>query len=265
MSLHVPNPSSRLLRAAAAERADLSRHRKQLTHTRDKLLAELGQLDDAIAAVDQRLAMLGQLAGPPRSADTRGDVVELTAPAPAPPDALAPGAPRPDTPAPGLPGPDTPAPAVAGASRQLLRGPRIREMAVKTLVHQPAQIEALHYRQWYELVRKAGYSVAGKDPLAVFLTQLNRSPVVRKTTKPGVYEVDRRAPPRIRQRLERLQGELRDAIVAPQAPIELADVRARRHELDLAISQEERALEEALRVLGHDDSANPALGATTAG
>jgi hypothetical protein len=67
-----------------------------------------------------------------------------------------------------------------------------------------------------------------------------------------VYELDRRAPLRIRQRLERLQSELRTVTVAPRASIELADVRARRHELDVAISQQERALEEALRVLPQD-------------
>jgi hypothetical protein len=98
----------------------------------------------------------------------------------------------------------------------------------------------------------------------VFLTQVSRSPVVRKATEPGVYGVDRQAPLRIRQRLERLQGELREVTVAPQAPIELAGVRARRHELDLAISQQERALEEALRVLRRDDPDVAALGATRA-
>ena len=48
----------------------------------------------------------------------------------------------------------------------------------------------------------------------------------------------------ISQRLGRLQSELLDVPVAPYAPIELASVRARRHELDLAISQEEHAVEE---------------------
>jgi DNA repair ATPase RecN len=94
--------------------------------------------------------------------------------------------------------------------------------------------------------------VAGKDPLAVFLTQLSRSPLVRKASAPGVYEIDRHAPLRIRQRLERLQAELREVTVATPSPVELGSVRARRHELDLAISQQERALEEALHVLRGD-------------
>jgi hypothetical protein len=137
----------------------------------------------------------------------------------------------------------------------VLRGPAIREVAVQVLIDQSEQIEALHYRRWYDLLVQAGHKVAGKEPLAVFLTQLSRSPVVRKAAEPGIYELDRQAPLRIRQRLERLQAELREVTLAPNGPIELAAVRARRHELDLAISQQERALEEAARVLrrpGHD-------------
>jgi hypothetical protein len=140
-------------------------------------------------------------------------------------------------------------------NRTVLRGPAIREAAVRVLIAQPGPIEALHYRRWYELLVEAGYHIAGKDPLAVFLTQLSRSPLVRKASAPGVYEVDRQAPLRIRQRLDRLQAELREVTVgspgqlATASPIELGAVRARRHELDLAISQQERALEEALRVL----------------
>src|SRR5262249_28303166 len=129
----------------------------------------------------------------------------------------------------------------------------------------PEHIEALHYRRWYELLQDAGYAVAGKDPLAVFLTQVSRSPVVRKATEPGTYEVDRQAPLRIRQRLERLQGELPGLAVGRQAAIELSIVRARRHELDLAISQEERALEEALRVLRRTETDPGSLSTASAG
>jgi hypothetical protein len=142
----------------------------------------------------------------------------------------------------------------AAKDRTVLRGPAIREAAVRVLIAQPGSIDALHYRRWYELLVEAGCRVAGKDPLAVFLTQLNRSPLVRKASAPGVYEVDRQAPIRIRQRLDRLQAELREVTLGTPGqtanPIELGTVRARRHELDLAISQQERALEEALRVLG---------------
>jgi hypothetical protein len=75
--------------------------------------------------------------------------------------------------------------------RRILSGPAIREVAVQVLLRQPEYIEALHYRRWYELLQEAGYEVAGKDPSAVFLTQISRSPVVRKSTESGVYELDR--------------------------------------------------------------------------
>jgi hypothetical protein len=243
MNVSLPNPSSRLLRAAVAERADLVRHRERLTGERTRLLGELRELDAALAAVDRRLDVLAELAGRPENA------VPDTAP-------LVPAA-----------GTETAAhDSDPGASRIALRGPAIREAAVRVLIAQPGPIEALHYRQWYELLLDAGFRVAGKDPLAVFLTQLSRSPLVRKASAPGVYEVDRQAPLRIRQRLDRLQAELREVTVgapgqlATASPIELGAVRARRHELDVAISQQERALEESLRVLRgeHPESAGAA-------
>jgi hypothetical protein len=239
MSVSLPHPSSRLLRAAAAEQSDLVRHRERLTARRETLLSELRQLNDALTVVDERLAMLGSLTGT-RAAGAAGGVPRQS-PQPAPEAPEAGEAPAPD------------------ATREILRGPEIREAAVRVAVAQPQRVEALHYRHWYEILTEAGYTVAGKDPVAVFLTQVSRSPVVRKATKPGVYEVDRQAPLRLRQRLERLQSELRDLAAAPSAPIDLGAVRARRHELDLEISQTERALEEALRVLSAEiDEVRPA-------
>jgi hypothetical protein len=249
MSASVPRPSRRLLRAAAAERDDLTRHRARLGREREATLAELRRLDDALRAVDRRLAVLGELTGP-----EEGAVAPFDAAAPA--DAVAPAdaAPISDARAPSERGAPAEGPGRQPA-RHVIRGPAIREAAVQVLISQPEHLDAVHYRRWYELVEDAGYEVAGKDPVAVFLTQVTRSPVVRKSTEPGVYEVDRQAPLRIRQRLERLQAELREVTVSPQAPVDLATVRARRHELDLAISQQERALEEALRVLRRDGPA----------
>ena len=234
MSLPLPNPSSRLLRAAAAEQAELVRHRERLTREREQLATELFRVDDALSAVDDRLAILAHLVGPDDSHDPGESADALDA-------------------------------SAATGQRTILRGPAIREVAVQILIARPEHIEALHYRRWYELLQEAGYAVAGKDPLAVFLTQVSRSPVVHKATEPGTYEVDRQAPLRIRQRLERLQGELRDLAVGPQGAIELSIVRARRHELDLAISQEERALEEALRVLRRTETDKGSLSTASAG
>lgn len=192
MSLSLPRPSSRLLRAAAAEQADLARHRERLTRERDKLVIELRRVDEVLVAAEARLASLAQLV----------DVPEMLANGP--PAARAGGARLKEA-----------SEAAHGEEdRLVLRGPAIREVAVRVLIAQPEHIEALHYRRWYELLLQAGYAVSGKDPLAVFLTQVTRSPVVRKGTEPGVYEVDRQAPLRIRQRLERLGVELRDRLRA---------------------------------------------------
>ncbi len=242
MTVSLPNPSGRLLRAAVAEQADLLRHRERLGAQRIRLLAQLRDLDEALAAADRRLEVLAELAGPAEEAGPA---------APASCDQTVPAGEGGD-----------PGQAADRQTRPVLRGPAIRETAIRVLLAHPEPIEALHYRQWYELLAEAGFTVAGKDPLAVFLTQLSRSPLVRKTSAPGVYEVDRQAPLRIRQRLERLQAELREVTVAAQSPVELGTVRARRHELDVAISQQERALEEALRVLRTDRTdATPATAA----
>ncbi len=130
----------------------------------------------------------------------------------------------------------------------LLRGPAIRETAVRLLVEH-GDAEALHYREWYERVRAAGYAVAGKDPLAVFLTQLSRSPALRKSTQAGVYELDRAAPARLRRRLEELHEQLRALTATPGASAHLATIRARRDEINSEIGHTEKALEEAARLL----------------
>jgi hypothetical protein len=232
VSLVLPNPSSRLVRAAAAERSGLARHREHLAGKRDRLAAELRDVTEALRAVDERLVILAQLVD--------GTGSDEPAEQPAVPDI----------------DPDR--------RVTVLRGPAIREVAVRVLLAQPQHIEALHYRRWYGLLEDAGYAVAGKDPVAVFLTQVSRSPVVRKATEPGMYEVDRQAPLRIRQRHERLQAELRELAAAPQSPVDLGTVRARRHELDMSISQQERALDEALRVLQPAESGTASAGAVGA-
>jgi hypothetical protein len=218
MSVAVRQPSNRLRRAAAAERAAVGRDRDRLLRRRERLVAQVAELDDAVQAAEERLALLSTL----------GQAPEPVAAA------------------------DATACNASGDSQRVLHGLAVRETAVRVLISHPGRIEALHYRDWYELVRHAGYAVAGSNPLAVFLTQLTRSPVVRKSTRPGVYAVDRQAPQRIRARLERLACELREVTAAAPDVVELAAVRVRRRELDRAISRQERALEEALWVLGGD-------------
>jgi len=212
-------PSPRLVRAAEAECEDLRRQRERFDEARKRTIAALREIEHALAAIDERELLLSRLA--PRGADV-------------------------DAPA----APAVHADATEDVTEQgeILRGPAIREAAVQVLV-QRGGIEALHYREWFELLTREGYTVAGKNGLAVFLTQLSRSPVVRKGTQSGVYELDRQAPHRHARELERLQREMRELTGRTPGPTDLSEIRAQRERLTSAIGRTERALEEAQRVL----------------
>ena len=71
-----------------------------------------------------------------------------------------------------------------------LRGQRLREIAVDLLRQEKGIGTIVHYRDWYALLRDAGLRVAGKDPLATFLTQVARAPGV-ESVKPrsGLYRL----------------------------------------------------------------------------
>lgn len=60
-----------------------------------------------------------------------------------------------------------------------LRGQRLQEIAIQILAERRAVGEAVHYREWYGLLRAAGYSVGGKEPLASFLATVSRSSKVK--------------------------------------------------------------------------------------
>jgi hypothetical protein len=217
-----PSPSARLLRAAAAERQELARHRDRLLSARDGLREELDRIDSSLRELDERALLLDRLVRPPATAD----------------------------------GDEPPAAAGDGVARRAavrLSGPAIRRAAVATLLALPERPEAMHYRDWYEAVRAAGFEVAGKDPLAVFLTQISRSPVIRRSTQAGVYELDSAAAHRLRDRLDRLHEDLRALAATPSAATDLAAVRSRRAQIHAEIGQVERALVEAEELLGAGD------------
>jgi len=78
--------------------------------------------------------------------------------------------------------------AMIGFSAQLcmedidprLRGPRLEEIALELLRGMPRDEDGIHYREWFGLLRSAGHHVGGKDPLATFLAQINRSRAVER-------------------------------------------------------------------------------------
>jgi hypothetical protein len=104
-----------------------------------------------------------------------------------------------------------------------LQGQQLRLMAMQILMTKLGTKKPIHYRRWYELVTEAGYAAGGKDPLATFLTQVTRSPLVQRVEgRSGVYEIDPHgAFERAREELrtaQRMVGAVRDRVDDSDAP-----------------------------------------------
>ena len=219
--------SDRLRRAAAAEHTVLAQRRERIEHARAGVRTELERLERELADIDQHLELLRRIA------PDKGNEAQATRRNGDAPPARQPG------------------------DARVLRGPAIRATAVRLLVeHEPA-VEAIHYRDWYRLLEEHGFMVAGKKPLAVFLTQVSRSPVMRKTTSAGVYALDRGAAERLRRELSQLEAQLHALTGQPPGPSSDGGGYGRRRDLLLAIGRHQRALDEALRDLGAADRSAP--------
>jgi hypothetical protein len=227
MSSSPSRVSDRLRRAVAAERDKLASQRERVERVRRDVGGELERLEHELADIDQRLELLVRVA--PAAAEHRE------------PEAGDGHADRRDRPA---------------EAMQRLQGLAIRVTAVRLLAGQAPRVEAIHYRDWYRLLQQHGYTVAGKKPLAVFLTQVSRSPVIRKATAAGVYELDRGAPERLRHHLVDLEADLRALTNHPPNRGAGGEVHARRRELVHAIGRRERALEVALQSLAAGEPEN---------
>ncbi len=215
--------------AAVAERERLERELQRIEVRKEKLLREIAALEASSAELRERILMLNHLTheatdnGVVESAGPRHGSRELNKEDQAP--------------------------------HRELTGARIREAAVRVLVSSPSADGPVHYRVWFELLTKRGLLPAGKNPVATFLTQIGRSPVVARTTTPGMYVLDRQFPDRARRQLEDLRGALHHAHDVP-SDADLGAIvaaRSRRAELTREIEATERALEEALRSLGAPD------------
>jgi hypothetical protein len=213
--------NARLLRAAAAERMALLRERERLTRRRDGLAGQLATVEEQLATVSERIELIDRLA--PEAANIH--------------------------------------PLPAREERAGLKGAAIRRAAIEVLLARAATGGArqgapgggpIHYKDWYALLERAGHHVAGKDPLAVFLTQISRSPLVRRSTQAGVYELDLGAPTRLRERLARLHARLAEHAGRDASRVGQPGERAERERLLAELAATERALEEALRMLPAD-------------
>jgi hypothetical protein len=75
-------------------------------------------------------------------------------------------------------------------SDQMLRGRRLRDVAIQVLKRHKGEAVTVHYREWYKLVVHDGHRVAGKDPVATFLTQVSRAPDVEAVgRRTGLYRL----------------------------------------------------------------------------
>lgn len=71
-----------------------------------------------------------------------------------------------------------------------LRGQRLRQVAIQVLKRRRGEGATVHYREWFELLVAEGHRVAGKDPVATFLTQLSRAPEVEPIgRRTGMYRL----------------------------------------------------------------------------
>lgn len=232
-------PSSRMRGAALAERARIERELGRLQSRHDHLLAELAAVDAAQRDLADQVRALNRLVHDVEDAEPTNN-----------------RGPR----SPGLANGHTirQRHAVNGHEpengRALLRGSQIREMAVRVLASSREASQPLHYRDLYALLFARGFSISGKDPFATFLTQLTRSPALRRGPEPGTYVLDYHASRRIQQELGRLVSEL-DQMHREGTPanVELLEsVRLRRRDIAAAIKQKQRELEEVLRSLGDE-------------
>ena len=206
--------SQRFSRAARAERDRLERKRSQLYERREALQTKVNDLDEELEALSHQLDRLQDFAG------SRAEAIEIR---------------KMET--------------KDGSSFKLLSGSKIRSLAVPLLIRDHG-IGPIHYKDWYALLNKTGYAVAGKRPDAVFLNQIARSPLVHSTTKSGYYALDLEAAQHLREKLQEQRSEM-SALMAsvPNDSESFEAHRAKQREMSIAIGRTERDLDEALSAL----------------
>lgn len=112
-----------------------------------------------------------------------------------------------------------------------LRGQRLSRYAIELLAKERSIGTPIHYRDWFDLVVDSGRRVVGRNPLASFLTEVSRSPLVERiSSQSGTYRLNPQAAEaqaelRLRQ-AERLVSKFEDDIA--RAPEDAENKRALR-------------------------------------
>jgi hypothetical protein len=146
----------------------------------------------------------------------------------------------------------------ADADRKRLAGGELRETIARVALRRNAHGRAVHWRTWFDWLHAEGLEAAGKRPEATFLTQLARSPLVRRTEQHGVYVLDVELLQRRREEMLGLQRRLGELPPPDQLAL-IGDVRSERREVQQRIARAERLLEEAWRTLA-DELGQDAVG-----
>jgi hypothetical protein len=129
-----------------------------------------------------------------------------------------------------------------------LAGGKLREMATIVALRRAAHATPVHWRTWLGWLRQEGFDAAGKKAEATFLTQLARSPLVRRTQQDGVYLLDVNLFESQRDTLRRLHEQL-SRMPPPEQLTMMGDAREQRRVLQGEIARLERSVEEMWRVL----------------
>jgi hypothetical protein len=211
-------PSSRMRAAAAAEHSRLDRELERLAARERELQDEWREIRAARAELEREVVILNRL----RNSGHQEPTPRLRALKPS-----------------------------ARGDMTVLRGAQIREVAVRLLASTAEPDKPVHYRALFDLVVARGFMPAGKDPLASFLTQLRRSPLVQSTTTAGVYTLDLGFLDSARHRLSALRHEFAEAAEL-SSDADLQDIdrdRKRRASLSAEIEATEKQLQEAHRSL----------------
>lgn len=133
-------------------------------------------------------------------------------------------------------------------SENELSGARLREAAIQSVLERGEVNRPIHHTQWLAWLRADGFEPAGKRPENVFLTQIGRSPLVRRGEEPGFYVVEPNLVGELQDQLRELHEQF--ATLPPPDQMSLiGDGRQRRQELQTDINRTERMLQEAWRLL----------------
>lgn len=219
MAAPSPKPASkRLIQAAASEQAALERDLDSLVARRLALNAELRALDIAEREMRRRLELVAELVG--SHAPRRLAAVPTSEQ-------------RKDV--------------------KLLRGRQIREVAVRVVARSSEPLRPRHYMEWLDELVADGYAVAGRDAPAAFLTQLGRSPVVRREPQPGVYRLHFEAVAALEATLIDLNNQLAQLHHGQQTIEAITSVQEERERITRAIDRVARDLHEATTSLHRGD------------